>query len=217
MNVWNLPARLVVIGCLSAQAGFAIAQDDDSIYGTHSVTFQPTRSSGVLKGCALLYRAVQADYVYQNGKPVVIVGNIGVHQSDAKMGLTLKIGVKDLDVPSAPFTRPYFAYLQTTNVTTVKSTQKTFDGDEGFRFVVVGLNEASSKLLLEMLESGKVTIGFNRHKGGLDVLVPIDLKVFDAEYPSSGNVVRKRSNEAITEFLGCYKELLEQGISKSPQ
>jgi len=61
----------------------------------------------------------------------------------------------------------------------------------------------------------RVTIGFNREKGGLDVLVPIDLKVFDAEYSDSGKVVRKRSNEAITQFLGCYKELLEQGLSKS--
>jgi len=67
-------------------------------------------------------------------------------------------------------------------------------------------------LLIEMLTSGKVTIGFNRKKGGLDVIVPIDLKVFDAEYQSSGKVIRKRSNETITQFIGCYRALLEMSL-----
>ena len=217
MNVWNILARAVVIVCLSAQASFAIGQDDESIYGTHSVVFQPGQSSGVLHSCTLVYRATQADYAYRNGNPVMIVGNIGVRRFDTKMILTLKIGVMDIDVPNAPFTRPYFAYLQTPNATTANSHSETRDGDEGFRLIAIGLNDTTGKLLFEMLESGKVTIGFNRKKDGLDVLVPIDLKVFDAEYPDSGNVVRKRSNDAITQFLECYRELLEQGISKSPK
>jgi len=215
MNVWIILARAVVIGCLSTQASAAIAQDDDSIFGTHGVVFQPGQSSGILHSCTLVYRAAQADYAYRNGSPVMIVGSIGVRQFDAKMILTLKIGVKDIDVPNAPFTRPFFAYLQTLNATTAKSRSETRDGDEGFRLIAIGLNDTTSKLLLEMLGSGKVTIGFNRKKNGLDVLVPIDLNVFDAEYPDSGKVVRKRSNEAITRFLGCYKVLLEQVVSKS--
>lgn len=126
------------------------------------------------------------DYAYRNGNSIMIDGNIGVRQFDAKMILTLKIGVMDIGVPNAPFTRPYFAYLQTPDATTAKSRSETRDGDEGFRLIAIGLNDTTGKLLLEMLESGKVTIGFNRKKDGLDVLLPIDLKVFDAEYPNSG-------------------------------
>lgn len=219
MNIWNILACAVVVGCLSTQASFAIAaQDDESIYGTHSVVFQPGQSSGVLHSCTLVYRATQADYAYRNGNPIMIDGNIGVRQFDAKnMILTLKIGVLDVGVPNAEFTRPYFAYLQTPMATTAKSRSKTVDGDEGFRLIGIDLNDTTNKLLFEMLESEKVTIGFNRRKDGLDVLVPIDLTVFDAEYPGSGKVVRKHSNEAITQFLGCYKELLEQGLSESPK
>ena len=217
MNAWQRLAHAVAIGCLTTQAHFSMAQDDDSIYGTHSVVFQPGQSSGILHSCTLLYRATQADYAYRNGSPIMIVGSIGVRQFDANMILTLKIGVKDIGAPNAPFTRPYFAYLQTSNATTAKSPHQSLDGDEGFRLIAVGLNDASTKLLFEMLEASKLTIGFNRRKGGLDVLVPIDLKVFDAEYPDSGKVVRKRSNEAITQFLGCLKEIMAQAISKQPK
>jgi hypothetical protein len=142
---------------------------------------------------------VQADYAYRNGSPIVIVGNIGVHQ-EANMVLALKIGVKDLDVPNAPFTRPYFPYLQP--LTTARSRHETLDGDEGFRLIVVGLSEASNKLLLEMLDTGEVTIGFNRNKNNIDVLVPIDLKVFDAEPLPPQSFRRKRSDNAITQFSG---------------
>lgn len=218
MNIWNILAYVVVVGCLSTQASFAIAaQDDESICGTHSVTFQPGQSSGVLHSCTLLYRATQADYVYRDGNPIMIDGNIAVRQFAAKkMMLSLKIGVMDIGlVPNALYTRPYFAYFQTPNATTAKSSIKTGDGDEGFRLIVFDFNDTTEKLLLEMLKSGKVTIGFNRKKDGSDVLVPIDLKVFDTEYPDSGKVVRKYSNEAITQFAGCYKELLKQGIVES--
>jgi hypothetical protein len=68
-----------------------------------------------------------------------------------------------------------------------------------------------------MLDTGKVTIGFNRNKDGIDVLVPIDLKVYDAEPVTPQSFRRKRSDEAITQFLGCFQEILDQGISKLPK
>lgn len=73
---------LFVFGCLIAKAIYG--QDDDSIYGTHAVVFQPVQSAGSLQGCTLVYRAVQADYAYRRGKPIVIVGNIAVHQFGTK-------------------------------------------------------------------------------------------------------------------------------------
>lgn len=215
MNAWSIVSCATVIGCLSIQPSFALNQTDDSIFGTHSVVFQPGQSNGVLHSCTLTYRATQADYAYRKGSPILIVGNIGIRQFDTKMIMTLKIGVMDIDVPNALFTRPYFAYLQTPNATMAKSSSKAMDGEKGFRLIAIGLNDTTGKLLLEMLESGKVTIGFNRMKDGLDVLVPVDLTVFDAEYLSSGKVIRKHSNEAISQFLACNKELLRHGSSKS--
>lgn len=59
------------------------------------------------------------------------------------------------------------------------------------------------------------TIGFNLVENGLDVMIPVDLQVSDTEVLASGKVVRKRSNNAITQFLECYKEILEQALEKN--
>lgn len=209
MNARKVLSLAVAIGCLGSQASFA--QVDDSIYGTHAVVFQPIQRSGALTGCSLVYRAVQADRVYQEGEPVIIVGSISVQRFPKNTAVGLKVGLKNF---TEPLTRPYFAYLQTPNATTAKSRHEMLDGEEGFRLIAMGLDDAVMNVLLEMLEVGEVTIGFNRWKDGMDVLVPIDLKVFDAEPLPSQTFRRKRSPDAIKQFLGCFKKFLEQGISK---
>lgn len=227
MRVSKFFAHAIVIACLTTQASFVIAEDDSSIYGTHRVVFQPIRSSGVLQGCSLVYTAVVADHVYRKGSLVAINGNVSVYQGDqggkkgGNVSLNLKIGLNDFDSPDAPFAGPYFAYLQTANETTAKSFHEAFDGEKGYRFFVFHLNETSAKLIVEMVDTGKVTIAFNRKKGGIDVLVPLDLTVIDAEYRGEGNVfTRKRSNEGPIQFLSCVGDILKQvkqAISNSKQ
>ena len=65
---------------------------------------------------------------------------------------------------------------------------------------------------MEMIKSGKVTMAFNRVKGGMDVLVPVDLDVIDAEYKGD-KVVRKRSKESLANFNDCFGKLLDQAVS----
>jgi hypothetical protein len=62
-------------------------------------------------------------------------------------------------------------------------------------------------VLTEMLASRTVTIGFNLSEGGLDVLVPIDLQVYDAEIASPQRVMRKRPGEATKKFINCLSSL----------
>lgn len=204
---------LGVMFCVTLIAGAispVYAQDDDSIYGTHSVVFQPVQISGELQGCTLVYKAVQSDSAYLGGKPVVIVGNIGIRQYGAKLILTLKIGVKAL-VGNESFVRPNFAYLQTKSHSTAKANQQMRDGDKGFRLYVYSLYDTPvMDLYGEMMDSRKVTVAFNRKKGGMDVLVPVDLDVIDAEYLGGDKVVRKRSEETILSFAGCSSTLAKQ-------
>lgn len=204
---------LGVMFCAALYAGAispAYAQEDDSIYGTHSVVFQPVQVGGELQGCTLVYRAVQADSAYLGGKPVVIVGNIGVGQFGAVLALTMKVGVKEL-VGDHPFVRPNFAYLQTKSHSTAKAKQQTRDGDEGFSLFIYSLYDSSvMDLFTEMMDSRKVTVVFNRRKNGIDVLVPVDLDVIDAEYPGGDSVVRKRSKETVLNFSDCFLTLVNQ-------
>lgn len=203
-------AHAAVMLCLSAQVSVALAQDDDSIYGTHSVVFQPVQVGGELQGCTLVYKAVQADSAYLGGKSVVIVGNIGVYQFGAALTLSMKVGVKEL-VGNHSFVRPYFAYLQTKSHSTAKAKQQSRGGDEGFSLFVYSLYDSSvMDLLMEMMDTKKVTVVFNRKKNGMDVLVPVDLDVINAEYPGGDSVVRKRSKETLANFSDCFLTLTNQ-------
>jgi len=204
-----------VMTCAVLNIGFnlAYAQDDDSIYGTHSVVFQPVQVGGEVQGCTLVYRAAQADSAYLGGKPVVIVGNIGIAQFGTGLWLTLKVGVKEL-VGDHPFVRPNFAYLQTKSHSTAKAKQQTRDGADGFSLFVYSLYDSSVMALYgEMMDLRKVTIAFNRKKNGMDVLVPVDFDVIDAKYPGGDKVVRKRSSDTMANFAGCSTTLAKQARS----
>ena len=202
--------RIIATLFLFSFANIANALDDDSIIGTHSVSFQPIQVGGELQGCTLVYMAVQYDDAYPDGKPVVIVGNIGTGQFGANVILTLKVGVKNL-VGNGPIVRPNFAYLQTKSYSTAKVKQQAANGNEGFRLYTYSLFDPTVlNLYKEIMDSGKVTVGFNRKKGGMDVLVPIDLSVSDVEYLDGDKVVRKRSNEAVSNFVTCSATLTNQ-------
>jgi len=210
MSAMKILVHAAVMWCFSTQVSVALAQDDDSIYGTHSVVFQPVQVGGELQGCTLVYRAVQADSAYLGGKPVVIVGNIGIGQFGAVLGLTLKVGVKEL-VGDHPFVRPNFAYLQTKSHSTAKAKQQTRDGADGFSLFIYSLYDSSVMALYgEMMDLGKVTVAFNRKKNGIDVLVPVDFDVIDAEYPGGDKVVRKRSSDTMANFARCSTTLVKQ-------
>ena len=202
--------RIIATLFLFSFATLANALDDDSIIGTYSVSFQPTQIGGELHACTLLFTAVQYDSAYLDGSPVMIVGNIGNRQVGANLLLTLKVGVKYL-VGNGSILRPNFAYLQTKSYSTAKVKQKAMNGDEGFRLYAYSLFDPTVlNLYAEIMDSGKVTVGFNRKKDGMDVLVPIDLSVSDAESPDGDKVVRKRSNEAVSNFAICSTTLLNQ-------
>lgn len=199
---------VVMLTCVVIR--LAHAQEDDSIAGTHSVVFYPVQVGGELQGCTLVYKAVQHDSAYLDGSPVVIIGNIGIGQRGANLALTLKVGVKNL-MGNGTIVRPNFAYLQAKSYSTARVKQQARDGDEGFRLYAYSLfDSAVLGIYGEILNAGKVTVAFNRRKGGMDVLVPIDLYVADAEYPGGDKVVRKRSSEALDNFTSCASTLATQ-------
>lgn len=191
-------------------APVAQAQSDDSIVGAHAVTFQPSQVGGTLVGCALVYRAVQFDYAYLGGKPVIAVGNISVNQTGGQMGLTLKVGVKALS-GDAPFVSPSFAYIQTKNASTAKVKQVGQEIEKGFRYTVYSFFDPTVQTVFDdMVKSRKVTVAFNRKLNGLDVLVPIDLDVIDATYPGGNAVTRVRSKVTMNDFMDCFLKLIDQ-------
>lgn len=188
---------------------FAYAQDD-SIYGTVKVTFQPVQSLGETWGCTFVYSAVYPDSVYLKGTPIAIDGNISILQFGEKLGLQLKIGVKKL-AGVGSIKPPNFAYLKTDNYLTAKAKQVIRDGDAGHRLFDYSLYDPSVVgVYNEMLESGKVTIAFNRKKNGMDVLVPVDLRVVDSKVLKNKKVNREITGKSLHDFAECAAKLAYQ-------
>ena len=204
---------VMLLACAMLNTGFSLANAawDDSIYGAYSVSFEPVYHGGELRDCTLVYVATQADHAYLGGKPVAITGYIGVGQFGTRLMLHMKVGVKDA-MGNRPMIRPNFAYLQTKSHSTAKAEQTTVVAEGGTHrmFAYSFYDTSVMKLFEEMLVSGKVTIGFNREKNGMDVLVPMDLDVIEVYSDGDKGVGRKRSKETLLNFKDCTLTLTKQ-------
>ena len=182
----------------------AFAQDDTSMVGTHWVKFEPIQAGGELRGCSLDYLTVQADRAYLNGEWVAVTGSIQLAMtSDNRLGVRHRIGLKRV-IPNSPYERPHFAYIQTQSHSTARASVAEGDAEAGYKLFAYGLDASAAGILKDMLDSGRLTIGYNRKQDGLEVMVPLDLRVADISYNSDGSVSRKRSPDALAAFAGCY-------------
>lgn len=202
-------------GFLVAAALIAITPDvacaqNDSIYGTVRVTFQPVLSMGNTWGCTFVYSAVYPDDVYLKGTPVAIDGSISLFQFGEKLGLQLKVGLKKL-AGVGSIKPPNFAYLKSENYSTEKARSVIRDGDAGHRLFDYSLYEPQViGVYNELLASGKVTVAFNRKKNGNDVLVPVDLRVIDSKVLRKKKVNRDISDKSLSDFAECAAKLTYQ-------
>ncbi len=201
---------------LSSGAAYAeqpTALDMSQFAGTVSVEFQPVQAAGVLGGCTLVYRVAQQDFVYRNGTLITIVGNIAyfTNKNQDMIGLSLKIGTVDSFSKTAKPEAPFYAYIQTPHGTTAKSKMLSTASDTaGAKIFVYELDKGSMAVLEDILNGQPVTIGFNRHKDGMDVLSDLDLHVVTSAAASDGSIKRYRTDDAIDKFASCVGDLTTQ-------
>ena len=211
-RMWRAALRImrgVLIGAISAQPGLLHAADFSFLAGTYSVQFVPMQVAGVQTGCTLVFKAIAVDYVYAHGEPLFLTGNIAYVASREKKNIVLglKLGLRDALNPQHVLGLPPIAYLQTGSVNTAHDqVGMRMHGEPGYALYVYRLNDSTVKLLGEMISTSKVTIGFNRKKGGMDILAPIDLTVVDT-YQAGSETKRKHSPEATQEFTACVTEV----------
>jgi hypothetical protein len=207
--------RRTLVGAILTCLSFNAFAADDSVFGTHWVKFQPIQVAGDIQGCQLTFLTVTADRVYLNGNQVAVNGSIVLSATDRALGLMLKVGLNDITSPSSTFERPAFAYLQTASGSTAKSRHQSHDGEPGYKlFVYSATDNDTMKVLLELMTSGKASIGYSRNIGGIDVLVPLDLMVADSEYSQNQKVIRTRSPEAAKGFAECTERIISRVLDK---
>ncbi len=207
--------RRLMAGVMLACTVLSVKAADDSVFGTHWVRSQPVQVGGQLEGCSLVYLAVQADRVYLNGDQVAINGSLVLRSAQGNsLGLMLKIGLKNM-TKGSPLERPNFAYIQTASGTSASAKQQILDGDEGYRlFIYNAKDPAIFKMIEDLTNNSKVSIGYNRKKDGMDVIVPLDLTVVDSEYTADQRVIRKNSPESILGFSDCVVKLMDDVLGK---
>ncbi|MDP1645234.1 MAG: hypothetical protein Q8L71_06985 [Thiobacillus sp.] len=201
--------------CLSSNSLAASMAD---ITGTYSVRFEPVSSAGKLEGCSLIYTAVMLDYVYQNGAPVMVGGNITYHQNGNQPGLALKLGLSNALSSDQRVEPPHYAFIRTKNGTTAGAQFVTYDSDiRGYRVFVYQLTEKSTNVIGDLLGGLNPTIGFNRTPTGVDATFPLDLSVEDVAASKNGQPQRKHSNAATEGFANCFAELASSLQTKKRQ
>jgi hypothetical protein len=207
--------RRIIFGTILLCLPLIALSADESIFGTHWVKFQPVQVAGDIQGCQLTFLAVTTDRVYLSGNHVAVNGSIVLRATERTLGLMLKVGLKDMTSPSSTFERPAFAYLQTSAGSTAKSRQQSDEGEPGYKlFVYSATDNDTMKVLLELMTSGKASIGYSRKIGGIDVLVPLDLMVADSEYTQNQKVIRTRSPEAAKGFAECTERIISRVLDK---
>ncbi len=206
-SVFLMACLMIVGSSFVLSSAWAV---DDSVFGTHWVKFQPTTAEGVLTGCSLNYLAVQADWAYKKGAPVMVNGGIWLSSTAQSIGILLKVGVKDMNAPAkASFERPHFAYLKGLEKNTAQSPVSMSDGDNGYKIFVYNVTDpAVQSVFFDLIGGQKVEVVFNRQKGGMDVNVPLDLSVVSSQYLPNDYVKREISDSVITGFSGCAANLI---------
>jgi len=190
-----------------------------SLEGTVSTTAQRLTVAGQLRGCTVEYRSIIVDQRYRRGGISVVVGSItmllieGQGQAQRQIGIGLKVVVKDATVrrgdPNPQFvdSRPHFAYLETpSGHNNASSSVGSGDTDPpGGIYMMFPLDESFAEVYRAMLQ-GTIIVAFNRTKGGVDLKVPIDLRVVDLSETGQ----RVRSQQTIEKFAECSKALIDR-------
>ncbi len=189
------------------------ALDLTPLVGTTEVQFHPVQSGGLVEGCTLIYHVIGQDYVYQEGNLIGLVGTIAYYTNNDRntIGLSLKIGVLDSLESHARMEAPFFAYLQSPHGTTLTSKFAKADPEmPGSRLFAFEFDENALQVFKDLMDGLPITIGFNRHKGGLHILVPLDLGIAESIVGADGSVARRRSGDMLNQFITCTTEVTEQ-------
>jgi hypothetical protein len=213
MGHYSIPSALTFAVIMAVFSTPSAALDVSQIVGTVSVEFRPIQNQGMLEGCTLVYNITEQDFTYKQGTIISLIGNIAFFTNKERnnIALSLKIGTTETFNKKAKGEAPHYAYVQTPHATTAKSKFLSTDSDTvGAKLFIYDLDNEAMAVLRELMDGQPVTIGFNRHEGGMDVLAKLDLHVTDISVSGRGELVRHRSDDSLQNFVTCVSDLSEQ-------
>ena len=209
MKLFSMSVRCALL-CFISSHSFAQQGAEASFaryLGTINVLTTPAYADGQLIGCLFEFNSLSRDWTYKQGAFLQVNGSFGFYRTNNDLGVTLKVVVNEFDTVAGKFipTSPSSAYFIDGHNTTKSSLlMKAASDTPGGLFSVFALNP-SSAIVTDGMLAGKVTIGFARKDGGVDIVLPIDVLVKDTT--SSGE--RIRSHQMVDEFFQCLGPLIK--------
>jgi hypothetical protein len=210
----KLKVVLLALGALVISFNaFSLEEKNIDIVGTHTVVFTPLQSGGKLTACTLNFTALFEDHTQISSKQYILNGHIGIYNLDNNnLAFIQKTGFADANVAPLKIERPFSAYVESKTKSTASLDKKTFTGDNNFLFSIASLDKITLALIDEIYESKTLIVGFNAIDGGIDFLVPVDLRVSDAIEQPDGSYKRTISNKATGDFTACTARLMSEAI-----
>lgn len=196
-----------------AASGMAWGQDLSALTGTIGIESDTASRQGQFAGCTLNYRAAVLDYTYRKGALTGVSGSFNLNlmrdrAGQKAVGALLKVGVKQILPPTnLQNEAPAFAYLASEQGTTAKSVIASDISDTpGYRVFALRVDEALIKLIGDILDGSPVTLYYSRTADGLDVKVPLDMRVIDSKAGPAG-LEPVRSDSTLHGFAACFQRL----------
>lgn len=208
----GLRARTIAAMAAALIAVPTLAQDLSGFVGTVAITADTLLRSGEMAGCTLNYQAAVQDYTYRNGALVVVAGSFNLNLIEREGGKTiaplLKVGVQQLypDRAGGP-QAPAFAYLQSARGSTARSVRgDDYSETPGFRIFALTLDKDTAGVIGDFIEGDPVSLNYSSTKGGLDVKVPLDIRVVGSK-PLAAGFERIRAESTLETFRACFMKL----------
>lgn len=205
-------ALLVALQVGPAFAQSAKGQLDIQAYllsrlGTISVKGYPQFSDGKLYACIVEFSSLVQDWTYSKGRLIRVGGSFGFMTAQNAIGISLKVIVHDMDSKTLALTPspPDSAYLISGTKTSKAAFVGKYPSDTPGALFSIFRMDGAFELLIDAIQQEKITIGFNRRAGGMDILVPLDLTVEDTD----ANGKKTISHHATRNFISCTKDLIE--------
>ncbi len=199
-----------------AQSASDIAQLAKRLEGTLFVVPHRDSADGVLEACGLEFAALKSDEQSMKGAPVKIVGSFYLRTlPPAGLGYMLKLGVLD-GVANTVAVAPANAFVRAENSNAPKKGIRLKSGTEGYALFMGDFDTEVVAAFSEIARRKQLVVGFNRKPGQRDTLFTLDLTVVESSMSEAGQVIRKRSDEAVSQFLACSGDLAKLATAPKP-
>lgn len=207
---------VVALVALSPLLASAQAQDT----GTVDVYFQPVRVEGRLEGCSLVFTAMERDNAYLKNEKIVMNGSFVVRTMNrTNLFFTGKLGTRRIG-DMAKWDEPHYFYFATTKGTTAGVAQIHASDTPGYKLLLApALSQPVTTLLMEIIDEGRFTVGFNRKSGGQDVFTTIKINT-SLKRDAAGNASIVENEETLPAFASCISDLMtsvKEQLERSPK